>query len=72
MSALMRLDRAERTHTARSERGDIMTSESVGEAGESGESGNLDGLTPEERLKALGLELPSVPSAVGTTSPGSR
>ena len=43
-----------------------MTSESAGEARE---SKNLDGLTPEERLKALGLELPSVPSAVGDYEP---
>ena len=43
-----------------------MTSESAGEARE---TGNLDGLTPEDRLKALGLELPSVPSAVGDYEP---
>ena len=43
-----------------------MTSESVGEVRE---RQSLDGLTPEERLKSLGLELPSVPSAVGDYEP---
>ena len=43
-----------------------MTSESAGEARE---NGNPGGLTPEERLRALGLELPSVPSAVGDYEP---
>ena len=43
-----------------------MTTES---AGQDREIGNRDGLTPEERLRALGLELPSVPSAVGDYEP---
>ena len=43
-----------------------MTTES---AGQDREIGNREGLTPEERLKALGLELPSVPSAVGDYEP---
>ena len=43
-----------------------MTTES---AGQDREIGNLEGLTPEERLKVLGLELPSVPSAVGDYEP---
>ena len=43
-----------------------MTTESAGQARE---IGNLEGLTPEERLKALGLELPSVPSVVGDYEP---
>ena len=43
-----------------------MTTESAGQARE---VGDLEGLTPEEHLKALGLELPSVPSAVGDYEP---
>ena len=43
-----------------------MNSESAGEARE---IGSPDDPTPEERLTALGLELPSVPSAVGDYEP---
>ena len=32
-------------------------------------NGDAEGSTPEERLKTLGLELPSVPSAVGAYEP---